>query len=67
MTVVQVQASRSYEVLIGEGLLKEAGERIRAVTRAGTAVIVAGDIVWPSTASGSPGPWRPRAFGCCPM
>ncbi len=47
MTVVQVQASRSYEVLIGEGLLKEAGERIRAVTRAGTAVIVAGDIVWP--------------------
>lgn len=47
MTVVQVQASRNYEVHIGAGLLDEAGTRVRTVTEARTAVVVAGDIVWP--------------------
>ncbi len=47
MKTVSVEASRSYEVLIGRGLLDEAGERIRAVSKAETAVIVAGDLVRP--------------------
>ena len=47
MKTVSVKASRSYEVLIGRGLLVEAGECIRAVTKAETAVIVAGDHVRP--------------------
>ncbi len=47
MKTVSVEASRSYEVLIGRGLLDEAGERIRTVTKAETAVIVAGDLVRP--------------------
>ena len=47
MKTVTVSASRSYDVLIGRGLLDEAGERVRAVTKAETAVIVAGDIVRP--------------------
>ena len=47
MISVHVSASREYEVLIGEGLLAEAGARIREVCRAKTAVIVAGDLVWP--------------------
>ena len=47
MRSVRVEASRCYEVLIGRGLTDEAGERIRCVSRAETAVIVAGDHVWP--------------------
>ena len=47
MKTVSVEASRSYEILIGRGLLDEAGERIRAVTKAETAVIVAGDLIRP--------------------
>ena len=47
MKSVRVEASRSYEVLIGRGLIDEAGERIRCVSRAETAVLVAGDVVWP--------------------
>ena len=47
MKTVTVSASRSYDVLIGRGLLDEAGERVRAVSKAETAVIVAGDRVWP--------------------
>ena len=46
MKTVTVSASRSYEVLIGNGLLDEAGQRIRAVSRAETAVVVSGDIKW---------------------
>ncbi|MBR1456752.1 MAG: 3-dehydroquinate synthase [Oscillospiraceae bacterium] len=47
MTVVPVRASRSYEVLIGEGLLDELGTRVRAVSRARTAVVIAGENVFP--------------------
>lgn len=47
MKSVRVEASRSYEVLIGRGLIDEAGERIRCVSKAETAVLVAGDVVWP--------------------
>ena len=47
MTTVHVSASREYDVLIGRGLLDEAGERIRSVSRAKTAVVIAGDIVFP--------------------
>ncbi len=47
MKHVTVNASKTYDVLIGRGLLDEAGERIRSVCGADTAVIVAGDRVWP--------------------
>lgn len=47
MTAVDVSASRDYQVLVGAGLLDQAGERVRAVTKAQTAVIVAGDRVAP--------------------
>lgn len=47
MKTVTVSASRSYEVQIGRGLVDEAGQRIRAVSRAENAVIVSGDNVWP--------------------
>ncbi len=48
MRSVSVQASRSYEVLIGRGLLDEAGARVKAAApKAETAVIVSGDRVWP--------------------
>ena len=47
MKTVSVQASRNYEVKIGAGLLDRAGGELRSVSRAETAVIVAGDIVWP--------------------
>ena len=47
MIRIPVTASRSYEVWIGRGLLDSAGERVKAVTRAETAIVVAGENVWP--------------------
>ena len=47
MTTVHVSASREYDVLIGRGLLDSLGEVVRAATKAQTAVVVAGDIVFP--------------------
>ena len=47
MKTVHISASKEYDVLVGSGLLDEAGERIRAVTRAKTAVIISGDNVFP--------------------
>ena len=47
MRGIPVEASRNYEVLIGHGLLDAAGEKLRAVSKAGTAVLVAGENVLP--------------------
>ena len=47
MKTVKVFASKEYEVLVGAGLLNEAGERLRAVTKAACAVIVSDDNVFP--------------------
>lgn len=47
MRCIEVSASRKYQVLVGAGLLNEAGDRIREVTKARTAVVVAGDRVAP--------------------
>ena len=47
MKRIPVEASRNYEVLIGRGLLDRVGEEVRAVTKAGTAVLVAGKNVLP--------------------
>ncbi len=47
MIRIPVSASRDYEVLISRGLLDRAGELLRPITRAETAVIVSGDKVWP--------------------
>ena len=44
---VGVKASRAYEVLIGRGLIDQAGQRIRAVSNAKKAVIVSDDNVYP--------------------
>ena len=47
MRRVHITASREYDVLVERGLLDRCGERIKAVTRAKKAVVVAGDIVYP--------------------
>ena len=47
MRTIEIPASRPYRVLIGRGLLSQAGELIRAVSDAGTAVIVSGEHVYP--------------------
>lgn len=47
MTVVPVQASRSYQVQIGAGLLDEAGERLRALSDAAGAAVLSDDNVYP--------------------
>ena len=47
MIRIPVSASRDYPVLIERGLLDHAGEEIRAVTKAETAVLVAGKNVFP--------------------
>ena len=47
MRTVTIQAGRAYEVQIEEGLLKEAGERIRAVSAAKKALLVSDDNVFP--------------------
>lgn len=47
MRKVHITASREYDVLVERGLLDRCGERIKAVTRAKKAVVVAGDIVYP--------------------
>ena len=47
MKTVHVNASRQYDVLIGAGLLREAGARIRAVSDAKTVMLVSDDSVWP--------------------
>ena len=47
MRTVAIEASRRYEVRIERGLLAQCGAAVRAVTRAETAVIVAGENVWP--------------------
>lgn len=45
MQTVKVQASTDYTIYIESGLLKQAGEYLRAVTKAKTAVIVTDDVV----------------------
>ena len=47
MMTVHVSASREYDVLIGRGLLDSLGEVVRAATKAQTAVVIAGDRVFP--------------------
>ena len=44
MQTVKVQASTDYTIYIESGLLKQAGEYLRAVTKAKTAVIVTDDV-----------------------
>ena len=46
MRTVRVNASRAYDVVIGEGLLSEAGERISSVSACRKAVIVSDDNVF---------------------
>ena len=47
MIRIPVEASRRYEVLVERGLLERAGEETRGATKAGTAVLVAGENVLP--------------------
>ena len=47
MIRIPVEASRHYEVLVERGLLTRCGELVRAATRAETAVVVAGENVFP--------------------
>ncbi len=47
MIRIPVEASRSYEVLIGRGLLDRVGEAVKRATRAESVVLVAGENVLP--------------------
>ena len=47
MKRIDIPASRAYPVMIGAGLLREAGERISGVRKASAAVIVSDDHVFP--------------------
>ncbi len=47
MKTLTVHTGRSYEILIGPGLLEQAGERIRPLTKAQRAVIVSDSHVFP--------------------
>ncbi len=47
MTEIQVAASRQYNILIGTGLLKQAGERTAALLKGRQAVIASDDVVFP--------------------
>ena len=47
MNIVKVQASSSYEVKIGSGLLTSVGNEVAAVTQLGIAAIVSDTNVWP--------------------
>ena len=47
MNIVKVQASSSYEVKIGSGLLTSVGNEVAAVTHLGIAAIVSDTNVWP--------------------
>ena len=47
MIRIPVEASRSYEVLLGRGLLDRVGEEVRRATKAESVVLVAGENVFP--------------------
>ena len=47
MKVIQVTASKSYQVLIGSGILSTLGQETRKVTKAQTAAIISDTSVWP--------------------
>lgn len=47
MKIIHIDASVSYDVLIGEGLLKEAGKRIKNLGKVNHVVIVSDDNVYP--------------------
>jgi len=44
---IRIDASRSYDVLVGSGLMPDAGEPVAAATGAKSAVVVSDDIVFP--------------------
>jgi len=46
MNTIQINASKSYEVITGSGLLQDCGQLVRNITKAGTAFVVADDIVF---------------------
>lgn len=46
MKTIEVNASKRYDVLVGHGLLQEAGERIRTATQSACAAVVSDDTVW---------------------
>ena len=47
MKIIRVEASSSYDIIIGENILPEAGERIRSLPDVRQAVIVSDDLVFP--------------------
>ncbi len=47
MNTVSVTASRSYNVLIGAGLMDQLGEHISHITKSGKAAIISDSNVWP--------------------
>lgn len=47
MKAIHVNASKSYDVLVGHGLLAEVGARLAALTKGGCAAVVSDDTVFP--------------------
>ena len=47
MKTIEVKASRTYQVLIGSGLLPSLGDRIRSVCKAGKAAVISDSNVFP--------------------
>ncbi|MCQ2451746.1 MAG: 3-dehydroquinate synthase [Oscillospiraceae bacterium] len=46
MNTIHIEASNSYDVIIGSGLLKDCGQKIRSISKAETAFVVADDTVF---------------------
>ena len=46
MTIIDVPASRNYQVIVGKGLLSQAGSRILPFCKGNTAAIVSDETVW---------------------
>ncbi|MGM9661821.1 MAG: 3-dehydroquinate synthase [Oscillospiraceae bacterium] len=47
MNTIHVSASRGYDVLVQPGILRETGRYVAALTRAGTAALIADETVYP--------------------
>lgn len=46
MTIIDVPASRNYQVIVGSGLLSQAGSRVAPFCKGNTAAIVSDETVW---------------------
>ena len=67
MKTVHVTASRQYDILIGAGLLRKTGARVRAVSDAKTVMLVSDDAVWPLYGEAVRASLLDAGFAVCPF